>query len=256
MDGWTDYIGSSSSYSNALLFVKNDGVNGNIGTFLTSLWIDGSAGNASGTPILGVGGASIEAGYHGGMTAGDYDGDGDVDFFYVSSVFDSPYSLVHVWLYKNTLITGGVNTGVLNFVRTNMYSAWQPTLKTWGWSSTGIVSKDLDGDGDIDMAYGNTEGKVFLLRNQGTGQVNASTFEIEPTPLIETGWGGLGVSTVSIAEFDETPGLDMIVGSCDYAELKYLPRRRTGGIRVAGRFHRSRRRVERQHVRRGGYGQP
>ena len=100
MDGWTDYIGSSSSYSNALLFVKNDGVNGNIGTFLTSLWIDGSAGNASGTPILGVGGASIEAGYHGGMTAGDYDGDGDVDFFYVSSVFDSPYSLVHVWLYR------------------------------------------------------------------------------------------------------------------------------------------------------------
>ena len=94
-------------------------------------------------------------------------------------------------------------------------------MKTWGWSSTGIVSKDLDGDGDIDMAYGNTEGKVFLLRNQGTGQVDASTFDIEPTPLVETGWGGLGVSTVSIAEFDETPGLDMIVGSCDYAELKF-----------------------------------
>ncbi|MBN1940471.1 MAG: hypothetical protein JW843_12860, partial [Candidatus Aminicenantes bacterium] len=158
---------------------------------------------------------------HGSMSAGDYDGDGDMDFFYVVSVFNSPYTLVHAWLCKNTLITNGVNTGVLNFETIDVLAAWRPTLKTLGWSSTGIVSMDMDGDDDIDIVYGNTEGKVFLLRNTGTGQVNASTFVIEPEPLIETGWGGLGVSTISVAEFDETPGLDIIVGSCDYPMLKY-----------------------------------
>jgi len=220
-DGWVDYVGSSSEYSNSLLFVKNDGVNGNIGDFVAGLWIGGSTGNASGTPTRGVGGAAIESGYHGSMTAGDYDGDGDMDFFYCSSVFNSPYTLVHAWLFKNTLINGGVNTGVLNFQTIDVLTAWRPTLKTLGWSSTGIVSKDLDGDGDIDIAYGNTEGMVFLIRNGGTGQLNASTFAIESEPLVNTGWTGLGVSTISIAEFDETAGLDIIVGSCDYPELKY-----------------------------------
>jgi len=221
LDGWVDYIGSSSSYSNALLLVKNEGASGSVGTFSTFLWIDGSTGDAGGTPTHGVGGAAIEAGYHGGMTAGDYDGDGDADFFYVTSVFDYPYTLIHVWLFENRLITGGVNTGTVSFVRYDMYSAWQPKLKTWGWSSTGMVSMDLDKDGDIDIAYGNTEGKLLKMTNLGTGHVNASTFEIEDTPMIETGWSGVGISTVSIAEFDETPGLDIIVGSCDYAALKY-----------------------------------
>jgi Tfp pilus assembly protein, tip-associated adhesin PilY1 len=229
LDGWIDYIGSSSEYSNALLFVRNDGVNGNIGTFVADLWIDGSTGNSSGIPTQGVGGAAIESGYHGSMTAGDYDGDGDLDFFYVTSVFNSPYTLVHVWLFENRLIHNGVNTGVLEFVRTDLTSAWRPLLKTLGWSSTGIVSLDLDGDGDVDMAYGNTEGKVFKITNTGSGKINASTFIVDYV-MVETGWTGLGVSTISIAEFDESPGLDMIVGSCDYPELKYYRGDGLGGF--------------------------
>src|SRR4030042_3597446 len=48
LDGWPDYIGSSSSYSNVLAFVRNQGGSGDIGTFDIGLWIDGSAADARG----------------------------------------------------------------------------------------------------------------------------------------------------------------------------------------------------------------
>lgn len=85
LDGWPDYIGNSSSYSNVLAFVRNLGGAGAVGTFQVASWIDGSTGNASGWPTHGVGGAAIDGEGHCGMTSGDYDGDGDFDFVLIVS---------------------------------------------------------------------------------------------------------------------------------------------------------------------------
>lgn len=221
LDGWPDYIGSSSSYSNVLAFVRNQGGSGNIGTFDISLWIDGSAGNAGGWPTMGVGGATIDGEGHNGITSGDYDDDGDFDFLCIVSTTAGGNAIKRIWLYENRLITGGVNTGVLNFVQTDLTSAWSSILKGLAWSATAIVSVDLDGDLDTDIVFGNYEGNVFKITNTGSGSVNAQTFAVESTPIIETGWGYRGVNTISIALFDGTPGLDIIAGSVSTAALHF-----------------------------------
>ncbi|MCX6566323.1 MAG: VCBS repeat-containing protein [Candidatus Aminicenantes bacterium] len=221
LDGWPDYIGTSSSYSNVLAFVKNMGSAGTVGTFKITQWIDGSAGDASGWPTKGVGGAAIDGEGHNGITSGDYDGDGDFDFLCIVSTTAGANAIKRIWLYENRLIVNGVNTGVLSFVRTDLTSAWSSTLKGIAWTATSMVSIDLDGDLDIDLVVGNREGNVFKITNTDNGSVNAQTFILEESPIIETGWGPLGVNTISIAEFDETPGLDIITGSASTADLHY-----------------------------------
>ncbi|MGB6340214.1 MAG: hypothetical protein WBF32_10605, partial [Candidatus Aminicenantaceae bacterium] len=131
LDGWPDLIGSSSSYSNVLSFVKNQGVNGDIGTFEITQWIDGSDG-AGGWPTQGVGGAPIDGSGHCGMTSGDYDDDGDFDFLFMSSNGNSPYAPKRIWLYENQI----ADSGVLDFVQIDKTAAWSAGLKGIAWSAT------------------------------------------------------------------------------------------------------------------------
>ena len=220
LDGWPDYIASSSSYSNVLAFVKNMGGTGHVGTFSISQWIDGSAGDASGWPTLGVGGAAIDTSGNCGMTAGDYDGDGDIDFLFIASPDTSPYTPKRIWLYRNNLITNGVR-GSLSFTKIDLTSAWASAVSGIAWSSTMMTSLDFDGDGDIDVIMGNCDGHVLKITNTGNRAINASTFVVESTPIIDTGWGLRGVSTVSVADFDADGDLDVMVGSVSYDSLLF-----------------------------------
>jgi hypothetical protein len=221
LDGWPDYVASSSSYSNVLAYVKNMGGQGQVGTFQISQWIDGSTGDASGWPTRGVGGAAIDTSGNCGMTAGDYDGDGDIDFLFIASPNSSPYTPKRIWLYRNNLITNRVNTGVLSFTQVDLTSAWASLVKGIAWSSTMMTSIDIDGDGDVDIVMGNCEGRVLKITNTGNGAVNAQTFSVGTTPIISTGWGLRGVSTVSVADFNNDGFLDIMVGSVSYNALLF-----------------------------------
>jgi hypothetical protein len=212
-DGWPDFVGTSSSYSNCLVFVKNMGGQGQVGTFKITLWIDGSQGDSSGNPVAGVGGAALDTEGNCSITSGDYDGDGDIDFLYVCSTTASGFGIKRVWLYRNTLITNGVNTGTLGFQQVDLTAALAQGIDGIAWSATSMISLDIDKDGDIDVLIGNKDGNVLKLTNTGNKLINSQTFYLEPTPIISTGWGGRGVSTVSAADFRGAGVLDIIVGS-------------------------------------------
>jgi hypothetical protein len=212
-DGWPDFVGTSSSYSNCLVFVKNMGGQGQVGTFQITLWIDGSRGDASGWPVAGVGGAALDTEGHCSITSGDYDGDGDIDFLYVCSSTASGFPIKRIWLYRNTLITNGANTGTVGFQQVDLTSALSAGIGGIAWSATSMISADIDKDGDIDVLIGNKDGNVFKLTNTGNKLINSQTFYLEPTPVISTGWGGRGVNTVSVADFRGAGVLDLIIGS-------------------------------------------
>jgi len=212
-DGWPDFIGTSSSYSNCLVFVRNMGGQGQVGTFKITLWIDGSQGDSSGNPVAGVGGAALDTEGHCSITSGDYDGDGDIDFMYVCSTTASGFGIKRIWLYRNTLITNGVNTGTVGFQQVDLTAAMSAGIGGIAWSATSMISADIDKDGDVDVLIGNKDGNVFKLTNTGNKLINTSTFYLEPTPIISTGWGGRGVNTVSAADFRGAAVLDIIVGS-------------------------------------------
>jgi hypothetical protein len=212
-DGWPDFVGTSSSYSNSLVFVRNLGGQGHVGSFQIALWIDGSRGDASGWPTAGVGGAALDTEGHGCITSGDYDGDGDTDFLYVCSTTASGFGIKRIWLYRNTLITNGTNTGTVGFQLVDLTAALSNGVKGIAWSATTMISADIDKDGDVDVILGNKEGNVFKLTNTGNKLINSQTFYLEPTPIIATGWGGRGVNTVSAADFRGVGVSDIIVGS-------------------------------------------
>ena len=237
LDGWEDYIGTNSGYSNCLAFVENMGASGTVGTFTITHWIDGCTGNASGWPTSGVGGSAIDTlSRHNGITSGDYDGDGDYDFLYVVSSNVAPHPLVYCWLYRNNIITGGVNTGVLSFTQVDMLSAWSGALVGVGWTATFMDSGDVDKDGDIDVLLGNKDGDIFKLTNDNTGAVSASTFTVNAAPIIQTGFGGQGCSVVIAADFDGDTAVDVMAASVSTGDIQFWTNDGTGDFSYAASF--------------------
>lgn len=216
LDGWPDLIGSSSSYSNVLAFVKNQGVRGDIGVFEITHWIDGSDG-AGGWPTLGVQGAAIDGSGHCGMTCGDYDADGDIDFLFIASNANSPFAPKRIWLYENQI----ANSGVLEFTQIDKTAAWSGLLKGIAWSATMMVTIDFDGDGDPDIVFGNAAGEVLLIRNNRANRALSHNLKFTIVPVLDAGWGGRGVSTLAVQDFDGDGDMDIIVGSVSYGDLLY-----------------------------------
>jgi len=228
-DGWPDFVGSSSSFSNALVFVQNLGESGLVGSFGIIHNIDGTVCPlypASGNPTRGVKGAAIDGSGHSALTSGDYDGDGDLDFFFLVCQDNPPtFTIKRMWLYENRL----VQTGILSFTQINKTAdaAWLSAIKGIAWSTTMMTTIDFDADGDPDIVMGNKAGEVIKINNRNlTRAIGANNKWNFATVLtgIQTGWSSAskrGVSTVSIADFDFDSDLDIILGSVSYAELKY-----------------------------------
>jgi hypothetical protein len=231
-DGWPDFVGTSSSYSNALVFVRNLGINGHVGSFGITYNIDGTVCPLyplSGPPTRGVKNTaidndSVDGSEHCSLTSGDYDGDGDLDFFYVVSYGNSPYNIKRIWLYENRLI----DTGTLSFAQIDRTAAWSGTLKGIAWSTTVMTTVDFDIDGDPDIIMGNKAGDVIKINNKKlTTRIDGGSAKWNITTILtgtQTGWtsaSNRGVSTVSIADFDLDTDLDIILGSVSYPDIQY-----------------------------------
>jgi hypothetical protein len=216
LDGWPDLIGSSSSHSNVLAFVKNQGVVGQISTFEITHWIDGCAGPGQ-DPTLGVQGAPIDVNGHCGMTSGDYDDDGDFDFLFMASASDGTHAPKRIWLYENQL----ADSGALSFTQIDKTNDWKGLLTGIAWTATMMVSIDFDADGDLDIVMGNSAGEVLLIRNNRRNRALSHSQKFTIVPLIDTGLGGRGVSSVSVADFDLDGDNDIVVGSVTEPDLRY-----------------------------------
>jgi hypothetical protein len=230
-DGWDEFVVSSSEFCNALAFVDNFGP-AQINKYGITAWIDGSVGPVSpsaGDPTRGIKGAALDTqGGHCGMTSGDYDGDDDVDFLFVVSSRQggTEGQIKQIWLYRNMRI----ENGSMSFQLTNLSVSFAAAARGNLWSAGFLQSIDYDGDGDVDVVMGNKDGNVLLWRNTGAASVGASTFNIETSPLVHTGWGGCGVNTVTVGDFDKANGPDILVGSVSYGELLYYQNDGTGNL--------------------------
>jgi hypothetical protein len=253
-DGWADFIGTSSSYSNALVFVRNLGVIGQVGSFGIMDdpnhygLIDGTvcpfypAHLDTDVPTRGVKGAaidndSVDGSEHCALTSGDYDGDGDLDFFYVVSYENSPYNIKRIWFYENQII----QTGTISFNQINKTSdsSFVNAIKGIAWSTTVINTLDFDKDGDPDILMGTKAGEVIKINNRNkTRAISASNKWNFATILTgaQTGWSSSlnrGVSTVSVDDLDNDNDLDIILGSVSYPDLQYWKNDGSGNFGAA-----------------------
>ncbi|MCX6151526.1 MAG: FG-GAP-like repeat-containing protein [Ignavibacteriales bacterium] len=69
---------------------------------------------------------------------------------------------------------------------------------------------DLDGDGDLDLIYGNADGKLIFYKNTGTA--NTAKLQLDPSyfAAIQIPVGG---STVSFTDFDNDGDFDILSGN-------------------------------------------
>jgi len=228
-DGWDEFVASSADFCNVLAFIDNLGPS-NVDNYGITYWIDGSVGPvypALGNPTRGINNSAIDPnGGHAGMTSGDYDADGDIDFLYIvsSRQIATEGQPKQIWLYRNMRI----ENGSMSFQRTDLTASFAGVVVGDLWSTNFMQSIDFENDGDVDIVMGNRAGNVLLWRNTGAKPVGAGTFIVETSPLIATGWGLRGVNTVAVADLDKVNGPDIVVGSVSYADLLYYRNDGTG----------------------------
>jgi hypothetical protein len=232
LDGWPDLIGSSSSYSNVLVVIRNMGGEGQIGNFKITYWIDGCQGDQNDWPIKGVGGAAIDNSGHMWLTSADYDKDGDIDFCFMVGK-ENDYKIKRIWIYENHLIDKNGGGGTLYFTKVDRTQAFVEKIAGIAWTATMMQSIDYDKDGDIDIVTGTSAGLVIMLKNTNNGHVNEGTFVPSQLVTIIPAWTlKRGVNTLSAADFDLDGDLDIICGSVTAKELRYYKNDGTGNYKV------------------------
>jgi len=215
-DGISDLIVTCSDYANVLAVVQATTITEDEIEFTVTHWIDGSQGDNE-EPTLGVGGSTIDSSGYCGLTSGDYDLDGDNDFFFVCSAQDSPYAIKRIWLYKNNLI----ETGVMSFTLIDLTGQLSSGLGGIGWSSTMMVSVDFDFDDDVDIVFGNKDGQVFEISNLDGAELDSETFLLETEPLFEVSLGSRGINALSCGDFNSDGYYDILIGG-KYSSLLYI----------------------------------
>jgi hypothetical protein len=187
----------------------------------SSVWLQTEAGrfrNATNAVI------SDENGM--GTAVGDYDGDGEIDWF-VSSIFDDDGTTEGQWGKSGNRLYKGSGAGVF----TDMTSAAGVRDGDWGW---GASFADFDNDGWLDLVQVNgwprgspqfrgTPARLFLGGPSGTFHESAAPLGIDDRV------GGCGVV---IFDYDGDGDLDVFVANNNGPNHLW----RNDGGRAAGHF--------------------
>jgi len=157
------------------------------------------------------------------ITAGDYNGDGLLDFFFYKNQTDS-------FSYNNFVACMYINQGTKNdpvfYDRNdsrnlNFASRFMAAGIYCNWAANHLFSVDIDKDGDLDILVASQD-KIFLMRNPGKDNFKLETWEISelnydrrtgykaPCP---GGYTDRGTSAVAAADFDLDGDIDVIAGS-------------------------------------------
>ncbi len=126
-----------------------------------------------------------------GITAFDWDADGDLDLFGVPG--GTPEDSI---AFENELDTGGAFS----------FNAISGSVLTTAAAMQGLTDTDFDGDGDIDVLAANRNGDFAILANDGNGVFT----QIPPAELNITDSAGDGLTT---ADVDNDGDLDLLLVS-------------------------------------------
>ncbi len=215
-DGYPDLIGlditgqrngQSNPYS-YLVFIRN------IPSGETrSFQIDPSVSDAINTPTQP---ASI--------TAGDYNGDGLLDFFFYKNSTDSfSYDNFMAVMYINQgtatspVFSPQSNPGNLDFTNRFMSAGIY-----CNWAANHLCTVDIDQDGDNDILVGSQD-KIFLVRNPGKDNWSSiNNWDISELNYdqrtgykapVPGGYTDRGTSCVAAGDFDLDGDIDVVAGS-------------------------------------------
>jgi PilY1 beta-propeller domain/FG-GAP-like repeat len=191
--------------------------------------------NAGATPLFSVDMAtSYDQFYnHTGpcaITAGDYNGDGLLDFFFMRNSSD-------IFGYDNFKAAMYINVGTPTapaFSAINFTAAFQAAGIYCYWVANHFVSVNIDahvtGDTDTDILVASAN-KIYVLRNPGTSSFTASNWAIsELSYSAAPGYAGVpGTSCIASADFDGDGDPDVVCGSVSTAAfLAYYQNDGTG----------------------------
>ncbi|NIM90314.1 MAG: hypothetical protein GTO17_05120 [Candidatus Aminicenantes bacterium] len=136
-----------------------------------------------------------------GVAAADFDGDGDIDFFYSNPLSDSAWNRTTPLPPKN-LKNFYLNSGDGTF--TNEYRGIK-----WTGFVQGVAAVDIDGDGDIDIAEAKWAPVSTIYLNDGTGHFRDAGAEMGLPQTIDFRNNGM-----IFADVDNDRDLDLaIIGS-------------------------------------------
>ncbi|HSA95847.1 MAG TPA: PilC/PilY family type IV pilus protein, partial [Acidobacteriota bacterium] len=148
------------------------------------------------------------------ITAGDYNGDGLLDFFFMRNSSD-------IFGYNNFKAAMYLNVGTPMapaFTAVDFTAAFQAAGIYCYWVANHFVSVNIDayvtGDTDTDILVASAN-RIYVLRNPGTANFTASNWAIsELSYNAPPGYTGLpGTSCVAAADFDGDGDPDIVAGS-------------------------------------------
>jgi len=183
--------------------------------------------NVGATPLFGVDmSTSFDQFYnHTGpcaITAGDYNGDGLLDFFFMRNSADLYGADAHLSsVYSNFKAAMYINVGTATapaFTAIDFTAAFRASWINCYWVANHFVSVNIDanvtGDTDTDILV-ISENKIFIVRNPGTSSFTAGDWIIQEMSYnSRPGFAGPpGGSCIAAADFDGDGDIDVVGGS-------------------------------------------